>query len=441
MSKINLELYPFQHDLLKSLNKNDVVTMAIGRRLGKSYGAALAAVLHSIKAPKDKPRRTLIICPTSDMVRESYWNQLKEFLQLYKPFVYQVKEREKDIIFKNDSIISLKSADKPDTLRGISGKAAVSFVIMDEFSFLRNAEDLYEQVIVPYKANSEVKCKFLCISTPKGTGNFFHKMFERGLDPQIKDHTSLHYSCYTAQPHNTEIWDEQRKSVTDRSFKQEYLAEFLGSGNNAFYAWDKELHIDPSIKDISDGENLIIGLDANYGIMANIIARVSEGTNNNYKIEVIKEVQGKHKNVDQLVSDYNQTYREGMNCSITVCPDASMAQRAYSASIGQTGMSALRDAGWLVKVEKKNPTFIDSVQAVNNALYSGDGNINLTVHPSCTALIHAIEIAQWNEQEGHKLDKTSTSKEGHIQDCLRYLVWQFKTKRSSISTFRNYTTF
>ena len=441
MSNIELSLYPFQNELLESLRKYDVVTMAIGRRMGKSYGAALAAVLHCVKAKEDKPRRALIIAPTSDMARESYWSQLKEFLQIYRPYVFQVKEREKDIIFKNGSIISLKSADKPDTLRGISGKAAVSFVIMDEFSFLRNAEQLFEEVIVPYRANSSVVCKFLCISTPKGTGNFFHKMYEKGLSKTITDHTSLHYSCYDAQPWKKDIFDIQRKSVTDRSFKQEYLAEFVGSGNSAFYAFDKSIHINPNIQDIKTGENLVLGLDANYGIMANIIARVSPGSNQNYNIEVIKEVQGKHKNVDQLIKDYNITYREGMNCTITVCPDASMAQKAYAASLGQTGMSALRDAGWLVKTDKKNPTFIDSVQAVNNALYSGDGNINLTIHPSCTALIHAIEIAQWAEQEGHKLDKTTTSKEGHIQDCLRYLVWQFRTQKSTISTYRNVQTF
>ena len=441
MSKIELSLYPFQHKLLKSLNKFDVVTLAIGRRMGKSYIAALAAILHSLKALEGKPRRTLIIGPTSDIARESYWSQLKEFLQLYKPFVSQVKEREKDIIFKNGSIISLKSADKPDTLRGISGSAAVSFVIMDEFSFLRNAESLFEEVIKPYQANADVKCKFLCISTPKGTGNFFHKMFQKGLNDDIRDHTSLHYSCYDAQPHNKQFFDDQRKTVTEKSFRQEYLAEFVGSGNQAFYAWDRDLHINPFIQDIKHGENVIIGLDANYGIMANIIARVKDGPNNDYIIEVIKEVEGKHKNVDQLVDDYNKTYRKDLNCSITVCPDASMAQKSYSASIGQTGMTTLRSAGWLVKTEKKNPTFIDSVQAVNNALYSGTGDVKLTVHPSCQKLIHAIEIAQWAEGDGHKLDKTTTSKEGHLQDTLRYLVWQFRTRRSSISTFRNVNTF
>ena len=104
-------------------------------------------------------------------------------------------------------------------------------------------------------------------------------------------------------------------------------------------------------------------------------------------------------------------------------------------------MSTLREAGWLVKTDKKNPTFIDSVQAVNNALMSADGTVNLTVHPSCTNLIHAIEIAQWQTTEGHKLDKTTTSKEGHIQDCIRYLVWQFRTIQSSISMRKNYQTF
>ena len=174
----------------------------------------------------------------------------------------------------------------------------------------------------------------------------------------------------------------KRQSVTDKSFKQEYLAEFVGSGNQAFYAWDRNLHINPNIKGYSNKEKTsLLALMPTIGIMANIIARVTQGKNNMYNIEVIKEVQGKHKNVDQLVADYNRTYREGMNCTITVCPDASMAQKSYSASIGQTGMSTLKDAGWLVKAEKKNPTFIDSVQAVNNQLLSGDNNINLTNTP------------------------------------------------------------
>ena len=441
MSNIKINLYPFQADLLRSLNKYDITTMAIGRRMGKSYGAALAAILHCIKAKDNKPRRVLIVAPTSDMVRESYWSQLQEFLMLYRPFVKQVRQREKEITFLNGSVISLKSGDKPDTIRGISGKASVSFVIMDEFSFLRNAEQLFEEVILPYRANSSTNCKFLCISTPKGTGNFFHKMYEKGLHSDVKDHTSLHYSCYDAQPWMSKEFDKQRSLVSERSFKQEYLAEFIGSGNSAFYAWDRKVHINPNIQDIKSGENLIIGLDANYGIMANIVARVKPSKNNTFEIEVIKEVEGKHKNVDQLVKDYNHIYRKELNCSITVCPDASMAQKAYGASLGQTGMSTLREAGWLVKSDNRNPTFIDSVQAVNNALMTADGTVNLTVHPSCRKLIHAIEIAQWQTTEGHKLDKTTTSKEGHIQDCIRYLVWQFRTKVSTISIRRNYQTF
>ena len=74
-------------------------------------------------------------------------------------------------------------------------------------------------------------------------------------------------------------FDKQRTLVSERSFKQEYLAEFIGSGNSAFYAWDRKVHINPNIQDIKSGENLIIGLDANYGIMANIVARVKPSVN------------------------------------------------------------------------------------------------------------------------------------------------------------------
>lgn len=375
------------------------------------------------------------------MVRESYWSQLKEFLQLYKPFVDQVREREKDIIFKNESMISLKSLDAPDKIRGISGKAAVSFIILDEFSFLRNAKDLYQDIILPYKANTAVEVKILNISTPKGL-NFFHELYERGLSDNYPDHTSLRYSCYDVQPEHKEYWDSQKKAMTERAFKQEYLAEFNGSGNQAFYAWDRNLHIDPSIKDVKNGENLIVAVDGNYGIMSHILARVTPSDNDQFfDIEIIKEVEGKHKNVQQLIDDINKTYRDDMGCSITVCPDASMNQKNYAASIGVTGISLFREAGWLVKAPNRNPSHLDSVQAVNNQLYNGIGEVHLTVHPSCVNLMKSIEMASWSEMDGHKLSKTTTSAEGHSQDSLRYLVNSFKTRKSTISTFRNIQTF
>lgn len=432
-NQIKIELFPFQVELLKCLNKYDIVTMAIGRRMGKSYAAALAAILHCLKAKPDQPRRVLIVGPTSDIVRESYWSQLAEFLVLYKPFVQQVRQREKEITFKNGSIISLKSADKPDTLRGISGKASVSFIILDEFSFLRDAETLYEEVILPYRANNAVNCKFLCISTPKGQGNFFHRMYERCLDPKNTNAVALHYSCYEAQPHLKEQFDKQKAFVSEKSFKQEYLAEFIGSGNSAFYAFDRKIHVDKNIKDIQPGEPLVIGLDANFGLMTNIIGRVKvQPEEKNYRIEIIREVEGKHKNIDQLISDYNKVFRIENKNDLTVCPDASLNQRSYSASIGVTGLSRLREAGWQVKVDKKNPSYLDSVNAVNTVMMTADGKINLKIHPSCTKLIQSIEMCQWAEVEGHKLSKTSTSAEGHIQDCLRYLVWQFRSHQPHV---------
>lgn len=429
MSKsIEIKLYPFQNDILKALNKYNVVTVAIGRRLGKSYIGALASVLHCLKAPKDKPRRVLIVCPTIEMSRESYWSQLKEFLQIYRPYVKSVKEREKDITFTNDSVISLKSADRPDTLRGISGKATVSFIIMDEFSFLRDAQRLFEEVIQPYRANVGVNCKFMCISTPKGQNNFFHSMFMKGNDESIPDHTSLHYSCYEARPDLKDFFDDQKKLVSEKAFKQEYLANFIGSGNTAFYAFDRTVHIDHNIRDVQNGEQIVIGLDANFGIMAHLIARVKANPENrSYYIECIKEVHGKHKNVEQFCQSINKDYVIAKNNRVVVCPDASMSQRAYSASIGLTGMQQLREAGFEVRTEKRNPTFIDSVQVVNQFFMNADAKINMKIHPSCVTLISALESTQWAEQDGHKLDKTTYSKTGHILDCLRYLSYQYKT--------------
>jgi len=105
---MKVSLYPFQRQILKAVNDHKFTTIVVGRRCGKSYVGALAAVLHCVKK---EYRRVLIVAPTGEMAVQTYWDQLQDFCRGLNPPAI-VKQQEKNIEFSNGSVINLRSADK-----------------------------------------------------------------------------------------------------------------------------------------------------------------------------------------------------------------------------------------------------------------------------------------------------------------------------------------
>ena len=433
---MQVKLYPFQKDIFDSLNKNKFTTLCVGRRCGKSYAAALAAVLHCVKKPY---RRVLIVGPTLDMARQSYWDQLGDFCRELNP-APTIKVQEKEIHFTNGSVINLRSADKIDKIRGISGRAAVSLIIADEVAFLRAAdsESLFYDVLMPYLANAEANCRFLAISTPKGSNGIFYKLYQNGLNKDYPDYNSIKYSAYDARPDLKEQYDELRKAMPEKQFAQEMLADFTSSGSEVFINFDPLLSLDHTIDYIQKDEPVVIGFDQNVGINAAIVCRIKSNPNGN-KIEIIEEIQGKYKDIPSFCAGINERFK---GHRITIVPDASIKARSAAAGIGKDTLSQFKDAGFNVRIRNANPPIIDTINVVNNFLLDPLGNRNLLIHPSCKGVIEALTITSWDDNyvDGHKLKKGTYDDHAHLLDCIRYVCWEFQ-KKTSISLIRNITTF
>ena len=125
--------------------------LSAGRRWGKTR---LGVWLCLEKAWQGK--RSWWIAPTYAMALEG-WKDLRNIGVEYGTVI---KESEKTIITPTGGMVSIRSADNPDRLRG----AGLDFVVLDECAFMK--ENTWAEVIRPTLTERQGGALF--ISTPKG---------------------------------------------------------------------------------------------------------------------------------------------------------------------------------------------------------------------------------------------------------------------------------
>jgi predicted phage terminase large subunit-like protein len=202
--------------------------VAAGRRCGKSY---LAAVILFVEAAKNTKERTdgvtvdlaleevYYVAPTFEQGKKIMWPLLKE---LGQDLIEHKYENTGTLTLINGRRVSIKGADRPDSLRGVG----LSYVVLDEYAFMK--EEVWEMIILPALARSEGGALF--IGTPDGK-NHFYDLFLRGHDEEFSDWKSWHFVS-AANPFLpvTEIEEAKKRMSLDR-FKQEFEASFEASQN------------------------------------------------------------------------------------------------------------------------------------------------------------------------------------------------------------------
>lgn len=125
--------------------------------------------------------------------------------------------------------LTFKSGDRPSNLRG----DGLDFVVIDEAAFVD--EEVWESVIRP--ALSDKLGSALLISTPNGTGDWFHRAYLRGLNENEPDWAAFHYPT-TENAAIPGIRDEvkaAKRDMSDLKFRQEYMAEFVDYAGGVFF--------------------------------------------------------------------------------------------------------------------------------------------------------------------------------------------------------------
>ena len=217
MAELNVSLLPWQEEVFHDTTRFKVV--AAGRRTGKSRLAAWLLIINALQTEKGQ---VFYVAPTQGQARDIMWQTLME---LGHPVIAGSHINNLQIKLVNGTMISLKGADRPETMRGVS----LGFLVMDEYADMK--PEVWEQILRP--ALADQKGRALFIGTPMGRNHFYelYKYAELGDDETYK---AWHFTSYDNSMLDSGEIDIAKKSMSSYAFRQEFMASFEARGSEMF---------------------------------------------------------------------------------------------------------------------------------------------------------------------------------------------------------------
>jgi phage terminase large subunit-like protein len=162
-----------------------------------------------------------------------------------------VRRAERVVEFPRGGWLGIYSADAPDSIRG----EAFDLVIEDEAS--RISEEAHSDAIMPTLADRNGRA--MLISTPKGR-NWFWREYQRGLAMTDECASFTAPSSANPNPNIRAAAERARGLVSDRTYRQEWLAEFVDDGGGVFRNVRARATAEPQPQAIA-GHQYVFGVD------------------------------------------------------------------------------------------------------------------------------------------------------------------------------------
>jgi len=257
----------------------------------------------------------------------------------------------------------------------------------------------------------------LFIGTPSGF-DIMYDLYQRGQAED--DWSSWQYTTLQGGWVPKEEIERARRTMDLSIFKQEFEGSFETTGNRAAYNFDRETHCTKA-GELSD--KLWWGVDFNVDFMtATLACEYTDST-----IHFFNEIRLKNSNTEELAIEMKK-----IAPNIECYPDP--AGKARSTTSRRSDHQILRDHGFLIRAKKAHPSHIDRLNSLNRKLKDAEGNIGMTVDPSCIYLVKDLEQCQRDKRGGLAKDNMELT---HALDACSYAVsHKFPIRRMIGSTQR-----
>jgi hypothetical protein len=224
---VQIELYPFQKQVVNDINDNRRVIVKAGRQVGKTT-IIVGYILWYILFNQDK---TVAILANKASTSREILARIKLAYEALPMWIQQgVKVWNKGDIELENGCRVLANSTASSAIRGFS----ISLLYLDEFAFVPSniAEEFFTSVYPTI--SSGTTSKILISSTPNGM-NHFYKMWTEAVEGQ---NGFTHVEANWRQvPGRTQQWaDEQRRVLGEEKFLQEMECEFMGSAGTLLSA-------------------------------------------------------------------------------------------------------------------------------------------------------------------------------------------------------------
>ncbi len=283
--RIKFNLYPFQEKVLGLLNKNERNIILKSRQLGISTLSAGMALWQMIF---QKDTNVLVIATKQDTAKN---------LVTKVKFMYENLPSWLKLGFEENNKLALRlkngSQVKAVSAASDAGRSeAISLLIIDEAAFIEG--NRIEEIWASSQQTLSTGGRAIILSTPNGTGNFFHKMWVRG-EEGTNGFTPIRLP-WTVHPERNEAWrTQQEDELGSRMAAQECDCDFTTSGNTVFAPdlmsyYEKTTVCNPVEKRGLDG-SLHIWEYPDYNRNFIVVADVARGDSKDYSAFHIIDVE------------------------------------------------------------------------------------------------------------------------------------------------------
>ena len=130
-----------------------------------------------------------------------------------------------ELTLKNGSTIIFRSAERYDNIRG----ETLDYAILDEAAFMK--DEAWTEAIKPTLLVRGKKALF--ISTPKGK-SWFYDLYQLGVSEDHPNYKSYRGTSYDTPYIDREEIEEAKRTLPEKVFQQEYMAQFIDGGGEVF---------------------------------------------------------------------------------------------------------------------------------------------------------------------------------------------------------------
>lgn len=361
-----------------------------GRRFGKTFLGLTRLSTWGLARPNAV---YWYVAPTYRMAKQIAWRELKRMLP--PELIASKNETDLSITLPNDTILALRGAEDPDSLRGVS----LSGAVIDEAAFTK--PELWFEVLRPALSDQLGPAWFE--TTPKGL-NWVFDLWEAAQD--LSNWATFSFTTIQGGQVTPEEVEEARVSLDPRTFRQEFEASFEALSGRVYDRFDRAIHVKPVLPEHIEGCRILLGVDFNVANMSGVLA-----VRNDRELLVFDEITNAH-DTDALGREVRSRYPQA---TIDGYPDASGAARSTNSS--RSDVAILQAYGISNMSPKANPPVRDRVNTVQSMFENHKGEHRMRIDPKCKGLIKCLELQTWNDRG--EPDKESGF--DHLNDALGYI--------------------
>jgi hypothetical protein len=400
-----------------------------GRRSGKSTFAQLTI----INWASLEVGLYWIVAPTYVQAKQIHWQGIQHYIP--QKLISKKNESELSVELTNGSKIQLKSAENPDSLRGVKLRG----LVVDEVASIHNWPWLWQEVLRATLTDYEAPALF--IGTPKGF-NHFYELYEEGQ--QVGSlYKSFRFTSYDNPYIPKQEIDQAKEELTEDNFQQEYMADFRKYTGLVYKEFQREVHVIEPF-DLSSGFTFYRAID--FG-STNPTACLFIGVDSDDNWFIYDEHYETGQTIDYHAGVINSK-SSGRSIQATY-GDPSGAQ--FITEFAQRGIyitPATKETStafntWvrykIAKIEEKLKIVPGHI--VSSVLGRTLGSPSLFVFSSCINTIREFETYRWKEKsvtQAQDLNEPDVPEKAndHAMDALSYFACSYK-KSTVPEHFRN----